>query len=189
MDLITLNIGETFENSNVRIHRYRDMIYITDIENAGKKGKECRHVTIENYLCDEKTNDDLTHFTNNLNKVCTYAVVECCAMLLEAENNKIKLHYRSEKSIDVIPFNHRPIEFTNDRVRFCIKYDGFSIRELHDVNEPTIIDYHKTKKLSVKKLYKYVRENKAEVEKLSFYEARQLLIKLDVNYHSYCALD
>ena len=189
MSLITLNVGETFENSNVRIHRYRDMIYITEIENAGKKGKECKHVTIENYLRDDKTNDDLTHFTNHLNIVCTYAVIEACAMLLEAENNKIKLHYRTKKSIEVIPFNHRPIEFSNDTTSFCFKYDGFSIRKLHDVNEYTLIDYHRTKKQSVKKLYKYVRENKDQVKDLDFYEARQLLIKLDVNYHSYCALD
>lgn len=189
MSLITLNIGETFENSNVRIHRYKDMVYVTEITNAGKKGKECKHVTIENYLNDDKTNNDLTHFTNHLNKACTYAVIEACAMLLESENNKIKLHYSTKKSIDVTPFNHRPIEFINDTASYRIEYNGFCIRQLNDVNEPTLINYHKTKKQSVKKLYKYIKENKDKIQSLDFSKARELLIKLDVNYHYYCALD
>lgn len=40
-------MGRTFQNEIVRIHRYRDMLQVTDLTNAGKRGKQCVEMTVQ----------------------------------------------------------------------------------------------------------------------------------------------
>lgn len=43
----TLGIGRSHQNEIVRIHRYSDMLEVTDITNAGKRGKKADQFTVE----------------------------------------------------------------------------------------------------------------------------------------------
>ncbi len=36
-----LEMGKTFQNEKVRVHRYRELLVVTDIRDAGKRGKKC----------------------------------------------------------------------------------------------------------------------------------------------------
>jgi len=47
MSNAALNIGQTFETSTVRVHRYRTVLVVTDLTLAGKRGKKVRQATIQ----------------------------------------------------------------------------------------------------------------------------------------------
>ena len=38
----SLGLGRTWENGKVRIHRFRDVFHVWDLENAGRRGKKVR---------------------------------------------------------------------------------------------------------------------------------------------------
>src|SRR5690242_9783340 len=42
----TLPPGGTFETSSWRVHRYRDLVAVTHLVNAGARGKKCLEVTV-----------------------------------------------------------------------------------------------------------------------------------------------
>ncbi len=42
-----LGRGDTFQNENVRVHRYADLLTVTDLRNAGKRGKTCDQFSAE----------------------------------------------------------------------------------------------------------------------------------------------
>lgn len=41
-----LPLGKTYQNPKVRIHRYRDQVRVTDLTNAGKRGKKVREMVV-----------------------------------------------------------------------------------------------------------------------------------------------
>lgn len=42
----SLPVGKTFQNEKVRIHRYSDTLVVTDLTNAGKRGKKCDEMVV-----------------------------------------------------------------------------------------------------------------------------------------------
>lgn len=42
----SLPLGKTFQNDQVRVHRYSDSLRVTDLTDAGKRGKKCREMTV-----------------------------------------------------------------------------------------------------------------------------------------------
>lgn len=42
----SLPLGKTFQNELVRIHRYSNSLRVTDLTNAGKRGKKCDELTV-----------------------------------------------------------------------------------------------------------------------------------------------
>lgn len=42
-----LPMGQTYQNPKVRIHRYSDLLQVTELVNAGKRGKKCPQMAIQ----------------------------------------------------------------------------------------------------------------------------------------------
>jgi hypothetical protein len=111
-----LPMGKTFQNENVRIHRFREVLKVTDLTNAGKRGKSCTEVTMQFTADFEGDRDEfLDAFTDMLMEASRegFDTVRRILNLYHRDDRRgqIALDYQQLKSINVEPFGEI-FEFT-----------------------------------------------------------------------------
>jgi hypothetical protein len=103
-----LPMGKTFQNEQVRIWHGRELLKVTDLTNAGKRGKTCAEMTVT--LTYDYEGDRLAWFDetadNMLNHVARgyVAVRHYVAFLQDQSPGEISVDFHSLKSINVEPY-------------------------------------------------------------------------------------
>lgn len=181
----TIPVGKTVVQGNLRIHRYNPSIKVTDLTNAGKKGKKVTQVTFFYEFGDPEDLDqiatDLTRYTD-ISQVQRYAddLDQDSSIKVEVESLRgidvepvgqvFKLRTKSDLDIRVSPLDfhvthHAPITDDKGKVRF---YDDTS--------------YWPSSKKDAKIFYSWVSEgNQFKLNQLDIKELRALWDKLGVN--------
>ena len=194
--LAGLDVGKTIENDSVRIHRYRPSVTVTDLTNAGKRGKRCEEFTV--YNLDWATKDAVSEIENmmdDLSRVKNYGqAMRVMEKGVEAINAATKYLVETDsrllRGVDVAPGGFSPIEIHGRYVHISADFDSFSVRDLEDrFNEPTCIPTGSGKKTAVKMFYRWATDNENWIKGAKFEEVLNSMTKAGIPYHYYCAVD
>jgi hypothetical protein len=107
-----LDLGKTWENGKVRVHRYSNSFHIWDLTNAGKRGKKVRKMAILPNTYSRKAEEEWLEQQSRyliLNAGRGYDGIKRYFEQLEGEVTANISEYQ-ERGIDVLPGDIRPIE-------------------------------------------------------------------------------
>jgi hypothetical protein len=184
--MFEIKLAQTIENGTVRFHRYSGSLNITDLTNAGKRGKtvETTVVLQRNYLSDSALNN-LECDLESAN-VSTYAE----AVALAQNYSEIAdVYTREEKGVRVKPAGYQTITISNDKVYIKADYDCFTVKCKVDMyNEPTAMSPMSRKAQAVKKFYAWASKKTLEASE-TYHDILSELMNSNIEYHSYCAID
>jgi len=191
-----LMVGETFENDAFRAQRGMSTLRITDLTNAGKRGKKVEEIALYNldYADDfDGWNRDVSF--GNLKKERTYAGARSWAeslyeFLKEDNGIPVGMEKHTKRGIDVTPGGFKPIKIRTKYIRVDAGYDRFSVEDLVDQNNlPTCIPRFDGGKRDIKVFYRWVKDNEARIRNMTYSEVLSEMRKNGIQYHSYCAMD
>ena len=193
--LVSLREFGTVENDNVRITRYTDSAVVTDLTNAGKRGKKCDIISIyELYnIPSDHSEIDVELFIKNLSKAKNFTQAErMIRRFVDFVNpqisSSIKIEERQEKGVDVTPTGFKKLKLKGKYVDIESGNKHFSIRDKVDkMNLPTAMD--KGGKRNTAMFYRFVRDNENWLKKAQFEDILRRLNKDGIKYHYYLAMD
>lgn len=199
---MTLELGKTIELNGVRLHRYASSIRLTDLANAGKRGKTVEVLSAYAYCKDEET------YLNGLGELLLECEnFEAMKKAVEASVEGVS-GFNSElmtyKGVRVAPSvgDFKPLVLDNESVYVEINWDEYIIRDKKDRNnEPRIMDKKNT---DAKKFHKLVSENLEKFSKFNFQDFHSFFVdQYDdetlyknhkrspkfIGFHYWCAMD
>jgi hypothetical protein len=187
-----LKVGDTVENGHLRVHRYRGSMEVTDLTNAGKKGKTVRQFTIDNIddyrMKDDTDTEALYKFAGFMSTVSDYdRALHAAKNFTEITTGKV--HEGEKKGIHV-PMGSDGFHNNN----MVVKYDStsFSISDLSDtINAPRAIPPVSNGKSDIKKFFNFMNNEftKKRIANMSYDDFLRELSKQGIHYHSYLSND
>ena len=196
----TIGVGETVETDNLRIHRFRPSIKVTDLTNAGKRGKKVSWFTIydTDHIQDDKVKKNLDKFFAGITQVKNYDQAAKWAKLIkkDADGRKgfgtLGFQEGTERGVDVRPSGpgHEPIKIDNKHMELEITPSDFNIRDKVDRNNlPACIPQPgRGQRSKLAKLYSWAKQNKAKLKNMTYQEAVNAIGEI-ADTHSYCRMD
>jgi hypothetical protein len=185
-----LRIGDTRESGALRIHRYRESLRLTDLTNAGKRGKSVRTICLHPSLRPSSPADALLELLDRVSEsVLKHTTLDAA---LEALSHDLPdatqwLSARLERGVDVTPAGFLVLTVRTSHIDVEADYASFRIRDLTDpLNEPTTI--HSGRKGSMA-FYRWVSAVADDLHEVRYSEVLRHLRRLDIPHHSYCAID
>ena len=175
-----IQLGETIENGTVRIHHYSHQLQITDITNAGKRGKTVKRISADGYCNREAV-------------IALASIIDKCKTFEEAETlvraTDLDIYESEYKGVRIKPAGFETIKTQNEFVSILAEYDSFTICDLKDTyNEERVIPYHNSKKSTIKKFYTWASKKTLQ-ESENFNDVVREISNADISYHRYCAMD
>lgn len=187
-------LGKTWETGTVRIHRYRGSFQITDLTNAGKRGKKVKQMS----LGLSKLNDEDPWYDNMakiLAKVDSYDEVKRLIKDVQQDYpNEIRMYENELRGIDVNPggttkltLSHKTdggsIEITAEPNEFLVK-STHMFEGKGENKKPFAQDtlYYSKKKESAAIFYNWLKANLSEAGKMDITDLRKLWSDLGVKY-------
>lgn len=190
-----LSFGQTIENENVRIHRYRPSVEITDLTNAGKRGKRCKVLFVYDLDYTDDAGGLVEDMVDALSRARNYEqasrIVEKGLTAINAVSRySAKMDERLVRGVDVSPGGFKPIEIHGQHVYVQADFDSFTVRDKDDHwNEPTCIPSGSGSKTAVKMFYRWAMDNESLIKRGTFHEVTESMSKAGIRYHYYCAVD
>jgi len=190
---LALDVGRTWDNENWRVHRYADSIKVTDLTNAGKRGKKVQILSVvaKRYRGEGMAGMEslAMEFIMHAKRGASYARMKQVAE--EATEAGIAdLYEESDRGVDVAPGNFGPISIHGKHVYVEVGWKDFSVRDKVDQNNlPTCIPAIKGGLKAIPVFYRWVDENRAAIENMTFREVTKAMGDLGIQYHEYCAMD
>lgn len=188
--LEALEVGKTFENEQWRIHRFRPSIRITELANAGKRGKKVREITLYDldYAKDLPLESMVLELVMHARRGASFDRMLQAAK--EMEELGAKLDVRELRGVDVIPGGFEELSIQGSGVLVEVGYNDFRVVNKADTfNESTCIPAIKGGKKGVPVFYRWVKDNQSKIRSMTFPEVLNAMKDLGVKYHQYCAMD
>ena len=180
-----LERGKTVEVNGMRIHRYNDSIEVTDLTNAGKKGKVCK--TFSNGAFDSGC-----AFEDLLDTLDTETFESLRAKTMDLDNEHgFSFHESERKGVLVAPAGFKDLMIIGNYVSVRADFDSFAVRDLVDQNNlPTLIPpCHGGEKKAIKAFYKWVAANQEAIKDMKFGQVWEAIRVAGVDTHYFCAMD
>jgi hypothetical protein len=183
-----LRIGTTMERGSLRVHRYRDVFELSDLTNAGKRGRKVRRFSVSAAFRSGVDRDAvLEHVAGFLKDLSSFESAE------QAINDHLRVHpgsldlgFGELRGVDVTPAGFKTVKVETARLSLEVGYRSFSVKDLQDpINCPTCIPGDARKTL-IPVFYQWVSDNLARIESMSYREVLREMAALDVDYHDYC---
>lgn len=192
-----VQVGQTWENDKVRVHRFRPSYHIWDLTNAGKRGKKVRRLAFYDLdmIRDEKVKGNVEKFAKGIDKVKDYeqALKWVQIIIKDARNrgsSQPQMEEYQERGVDVAPGGFKPLRIVGKGVRVDSDYDSFSVQNVADQNNlPTCIPAIRGGKKDIKVFYRWVKDNQEKIKQMDFQQVLKEMKKIGINYHQYCAMD
>lgn len=197
-----LQVGRTIlsDNRMLRIHRYTSSVRITDLTNAGKRGKRCGEITLWDldYIRDEEVLRDLDGLLSHLADSPTYQAaanrIRGFVTAVEMFHPEIGIPPKIEESelrgVDVTPAGFAPVVIKTRNFDLKSDYNDFSIRSNTDkYNLPACIPASKGGKEDIKVFYRWVSDNRDAIERMTYEEVLSGMRTQGIRYHDYCRMD
>lgn len=188
-----LQVGNGFEDERrmLRFHRYMDSLRVTDLTNAGKRGKKVKQFVvtglqltkgIENEMVDQVTR--ASSFKDALKKAKDWVDA------VSENASYVHLYESEDRGVDVTPAGFKPISVDGKYVYIDAEYKTFRIRDKEDqYNLPTCIPAIKGGKKDIKVFYRWVKDNQTKLKGMKFREVVRALMSEGIKFHQYCAMD
>lgn len=195
-----LPLGKTFQNELVRIHRYKHLLQITDLREAGKRGKSCTQLNVQltaNVDDHDKGFDELSELVMEYVAGGFDVIRAHIQQLREMRPGEIALNIERLKAINVEPYGEiyefsiqqrdggsievksSPIDF---RVKDRVWFDG-------PPDKPGFFQdtsYWPRKKKDAQVFYAWMKDNHERVRRIMNMNAlRQIWHDLGVVYDSH----
>jgi len=188
-----LDLGKTFENESWRIHRFAHALHITDLTNAGKRGKKVEKLSLyEKSISRNIPWESIAmEFVMNAKRGANLAKMKQVAdEQIEVFGSLVGLQIHIERGVDVMPGGFEPIIVDGEFVRIEAGYTDFLVKDKVDKNnEPTCIPAIKGGKKSIPAFYRWVQDNKSKLSGKKYYEVLRDMKDMGIEYHDYCAMD
>lgn len=200
-------MGKTWERGPVRVHRYRDHFLVTDLVNAGKRGKKVRQMTIAPTYRFKGNHDDwLERMSKNLLDYSSYDGMKALINdILHDYPGEIRLNETEVRGVDVNPAGSQKIEFgaatgPDKAIEVWAEPDDFSVTDRWKLNRPARSDapmndsggetYHDTRytpnsKTDAKVFYNWLRANLDEAKRMDIEGFKNLWRELKIRYDSH----
>jgi hypothetical protein len=191
-------IGKTLETSAIRVHRFASSFHVTDMTNAGKRGKKVNEFSLYDldYIKDPKTLRLISQFASQVHRAKTYkqALAMARGVVDQFKKNPQgigpKIQERELKGVDVAPSGDQEIVIDTPQVRIEAGYKDFLISDKRDkMNEPRTMPPQRGWKTAVKKFRVWVIQNRKAIEKMSYRELLSAMSKAGIDSHSWLAMD
>jgi predicted small metal-binding protein len=186
---MALGIGETVELGSVRIHRYAEHIVVTDLTNAGKRGKKCKELTVSGGW--KASKDEMDVVAKMVGHMRDYGKVkETIEKHMKETGVELTLRETDLRGVDVLPYGFRPLDFHGQHVDVTVSLKDFAVRNIDDqANLPTCIPAVKGSPGDIPAFFRWVKDNPDKVQKATYADMLDVLKQLGVHTHQYCAVD
>lgn len=191
----SLSVGKTMENekSMLRFHRFMHSVRVTDLTNAGKRGKTADEFALYDldYVRDPEAKQALEKVIGNIVKARDYkdalAKAKKYVEGLEPGGVLPKIEETRYKGVEVSPAGFKPIKIDGKYVSIEASYRDFVVRDKEDkANEPVCMARGKR---GVKLFYRWVQDNLSKLPNMKFRQVTKALGAAGIDYHQYCAMD
>jgi hypothetical protein len=189
-----LDLGKTWENGKVRVHRYSNSFHVWDLTNAGKRGKKVRKMIIlqKGYQTNEAEWLEAQSKHLILNAGRGYDSIK---RYFEDLGDEATIEERQERGVDVLPGGTRTIKVQwkdgDDLLDLEATPKDFHLRHSaplthHTTGEPigrqdTL--YWPAKKTDAKRFYAWLSgEGEGKLKQMSIGDLRKLWREIDVQY-------
>jgi len=189
-----ISIGQTIENDMLRIHLYNGSLQVTDLTNAGKRGKTVDYFSFNFFDRDDK---EAFVLSNNISKIKDYtsALKAVKKFIDDAEKQNLdgyrgyKLYEYTLKGVEVTPADFKPIKVVGKNVVVNAEYNSFSVKDKSDINEDTCIPAIEGGKKDIKVFYRWVVDNESKIKNMTFHDIVKEMMSNQIQFHQYCAMD
>lgn len=140
--------NEFTDNRQVRIHKALYKVVVTDLQNAGKKGKICREMTVTNFYKSFFSGREWEKTISSLHKASSYEeildMLYSTAQLVKEkypyDNAVAEFHETERRGVDVLPANLEPIVIKTNDFFLRSEVDDFAIqdRQSHSTYLPAV---------------------------------------------------
>lgn len=190
-----LGIGHSAFTDNMKLHRYAESLRVTDMTNAGKRGKKVLEmtITVDTFKRDE-ADGVLNKVTAAILKANDYVAAKHAVEKLRAEDELIEIHEVTLRGVDVEPMGttlklekKHPdgsiVRITSSPHDFLVNHS----QEMHHPKDPSKTFrqdtlYSPVKKQDGMQFYAWLKENLAEAGKMTMMQLRQKWDQLGINY-------
>lgn len=193
-----LAVGQTVENSALRIHRYNSSIRVWDLTNAGKRGKTVDGFALYDldYVSGTPEGEaEIKKLTALLPRLTFYAkAVKAAQEMLERANGArgiglVKMEFSKSRGVDIDPLMTEKVIVKGPHMSVGITANDFVIRDLTDMhNEPVMIPGRR-RATSTKLLYSWALANRSNIPSMTYPQLRKVMEGLGVVYHEFMAVD
>ena len=186
--LQALGIGDTWENDKWRIHEYAGSIKITELENAGRRGKKVRSLILYNFPPTFPTESVAAEFIIEAKKGVDFGKMQ---QVLEEQREifDCKSDYQEYRGVDIMPAGFQPLRIRGDKVYVEADFNDFTVRDDDSANLSTCIPAITGGRKSIPAFYRWVKDNQGKIKNMSYTEVLHEMNALGIQYHTYCAMD
>ena len=188
----TIATGKTVEVGTVRIHRYADSFQITDLANAGKRGKSVKVLSVSpSALLTPRKQEWLEQAARSLLGLRSYDAVKSFAEKAARDlPDIIRLSESEKRGVDVNPAGMEKIQISAYNLKITALPDVFSLHAQRLVkrnDDPGAYFYqdtfyHQKKKKDAALFHAWLKENRAQAEQMTLADFRRLWGELGVRY-------
>jgi hypothetical protein len=181
-------LGKTFEHGTVRTHRFRGLFRITDLTNAGKRGKKVQEMAVSLGV----PSDSDPWYDNTAKMIPhadSYGEILRLFKDLQKEDPRIRIYETELRGVDVNPGGTTEINLTtNEGVEITALPDSFlvkSIQQFESKGKPTFQQdtlYSNVSKKDAAPFYNWLKANLSEANKMDIMGLRKLWDSLGVHY-------
>lgn len=200
-----LAIGQTIETDILRIHRYANSIRVTDLTNAGKRGKSVDEFALYDLdhegRMDKRIQGFIEKFAKDLPRMKSYSMALKVAQGIVDEAERLakaseqfqtvpKIETSKYQGVKVAPAGFKSIDIDGKHVRLHADNSSFHVTDKDDkYNEQTLIAPIKRKSTAIKAFLAWAKENESKIANMTFAQINDVLHKADIETHYYCAID
>jgi hypothetical protein len=201
-----LAVGQTIERDNLRMHRYNSSLRVTDVTNAGKRGKKCPEFALFNLDYGQRDPKDVAKINDALKaivKAKTYAQAVAIARGVAAKDSQRGMSFasieeRDLRGVDVEPMAPSAgsaIQVETPTFKLKASRTEFDVMEKPrpgtDGQDVTAVipPVGGAKKTAIARFYAWVGSHQAEIKGMTFRELLRAMAAADLDYHAYSMLD
>lgn len=182
----TIAVGHTVDTGTVRIHRYADSFEVTDITNAGRRGKTCRVASIcRGYGANRPAT--LDGYALALAGCASYdAVMALVADVAIDFPGSVRVTESSLRGVRVLP-TATPVVIDGAYVRVVATPLDATVSCLMDGhNQPR---GYPTSRTASAVFYGWVQANRDRAATMTFRQIMSEMLTLRIGFHDYLAID
>ena len=193
-----VRIGETVEDKKrqLRIQRFMTTLRVTDLTNAGKRGKKVDQFSIydldraEDVDAVDRLTANLLTRVRNYDEARSWADAWVDYYKTSGKRSRPQMEFGQSKGVDVAPAGFEPISIATKKITINADYDSFRVQDVADqYNLSTCIPAFKGGKRDIKVFYRWVLDNKSKLSSMTFSDVVREMGANGIKYHRYCAMD
>lgn len=188
-----IGVGETREIHGMRVHLFRGSLRVTDLANAGKRGKTCGELTVSWW----EGNDEADRYARELVRRIVAAPTYSAALAVaragatrDLPGGGVQVDERPLKGVHVAPGGFEEINVRGPHVAVSAGRFEFSISDLDDRNnEPRCISGSRAGQREVARFYTWAKANRAKIPSMTMDDVMEAMEKIGVRCHYFCGVD